>query len=111
VIGDDLARLRRNGASKTRAHVLTSLAQARAAGRPRAALALAAAGWLRGLVDGGGDVRALLADGALGGPVAGDPHAAHEIGAALDALRRHGVRDAMRGVGVGPGVDRAALGA
>jgi mannitol-1-phosphate/altronate dehydrogenase len=112
VIGDRLARLRRNGASKMRAHVLTSLAQARAAGRPRAALALAAAGWLRSLDDPDRrGVRARLADPAVGGPLAGDPGAAEEIAAALDALMRAGVRRAARSARVRPGGDRAALGA
>jgi mannitol 2-dehydrogenase len=119
VIGDSLARLRRNGASKMRAHVLTSLAEARAAGRPRAALTLAAAAWMWCLIDQDGhasrldvddvvadrvrraprDLRTLVADPMVGGPVAGDRSAVEEIGAALERLQRHGGAGAPRAVG------------
>src|SRR5215218_1598911 len=46
-IGDSLERLCRAGSSKVRAHVLPSIAAARAAGRDHRLLTLAVAGWLR----------------------------------------------------------------
>jgi mannitol 2-dehydrogenase len=45
VLGDQLSRLCRNASDKVPTHVLTSLAQARAAGRPHDVLLLGAAAW------------------------------------------------------------------
>jgi mannitol 2-dehydrogenase len=126
VIGDRLARLRRNGASKMRTHVLSSLGQARAAGRPHAALTLAVAAWAHCLTDQGGvasrleiddaaaervrrsgrDHRSLLGDPALCGLQAADPAFAAEVGAAVTRLRRDGARAAASAAGTAGAVVR-----
>ena len=47
VIGDHLTRLARNGSTKVHTHLLPSIREARAHGRPRALLTLAVAAWCR----------------------------------------------------------------
>jgi fructuronate reductase/mannitol 2-dehydrogenase len=46
-VGDRLSRLCRNGSSKVPAHLLSSIREARASGRPHELLTLAVAGWCR----------------------------------------------------------------
>jgi fructuronate reductase/mannitol 2-dehydrogenase len=115
-IGDGLQRLCRSGSSKVPAHVLPSIAQARASGREHELLTLAVAAWfryLRGTDEGGRRVelddpvadslqRAALAGGADPRPLlsacgefgglAADPGFVTSLGDALLALDRHGVR-------------------
>jgi fructuronate reductase/mannitol 2-dehydrogenase len=124
-IGDRLSRLRRNGSDKVPAHVLSSLHEARAAGRPHDALLLAAAAWLAtlqgeddrgeplGLDDprgdelrmrawrAGADPRPFTTDRTLFGPLAGDPHLADDLAATMAALRRHGARAVAAGLDQG----------
>ena len=81
-IGDQLARLCRSGSAKLVTHVLPSLREARALGRPHGLLTLAVAGWcryLRGMDERG---RPIAVDDPLGTPLArlapaagGDPAA------------------------------------
>lgn len=95
-LGDRLSRLCRNGSAKVPRHVLSSIGEARASGRPHALLTLAVAGWCRYLrgtdeqgravalddpaaarlqalaLTGGGDPRPLLADRATFGTLGAD---------------------------------------
>ena len=115
-IGDSLARLCRAGSAKVPRHVVSSLTEARAAGRPHPMLTLAVAGWmrfLRGVDDagaplliddpraerlhelalaGGTDPRPLLADRSLFGALGDDPRFVEQLGAALRAMERDGAR-------------------
>ncbi len=120
-IGDRLSRLRRNGSDKVPTHVLSSLHEARAAGRPHDALLLATAAWLTtlhgqddrgeplGLQDpradelrtrawrAGADPRPFTTDRSLFGPLTDDPRLADDLAAAMAALRRHGARTVAAG--------------
>lgn len=117
-IGDRLARLCRNGSAKVPVHLLSSIAEARALGRPHRLLTLAVAGWLRYLrgadehgapivlddplggdlralaVAGGTDPRPLLGARAVFGRLGDDAGFAAELGAALQDLERRGARGA-----------------
>ena len=84
VIGDDLARLRRAGEVKVRAHLLPSIAEARARRRPHPLLTLAVAAWRA-------ETRHRTAEPLL----PGDPGFAVELEAAVRALARDGVRAAI----------------
>jgi fructuronate reductase/mannitol 2-dehydrogenase len=119
VLADRLARLCRNGSDKVPAHVLSSLAAARAEGGPHALLTLAVAGWcryLRGVDEagralelddpraavlqrlaraGGSDPTPLLRRSGLFGALAQDREWAGELAAALAQLERHGVVGAL----------------
>lgn len=118
-LGDRLARLCRNGSTKVPGHVLASIQEARAAGRPHARLTLAVAGWcryLRGVDEdgspvelddpaaarlralalvGGSDPRPLLADRATFGPLGTDPRFAEAVARQLRALDSVGARAAV----------------
>jgi len=78
-VGDRLERLCRNGSAKVPAHLLSSIRDARAAGRPHPLLTLAVAAWCRYLRGTAQDGRPLVLD---------DPHAAR-----LQALARAGGDD------------------
>jgi fructuronate reductase/mannitol 2-dehydrogenase len=115
-IADRLSRLCRNGSAKVPAHVLTSIGEARATGRPHALLTLAVAGWcryLRGADEagrtvvlddpagrrlqalaraGGDDPRGLLADGATFGALGAEPGFASAVERDLDDIAASGVR-------------------
>jgi mannitol 2-dehydrogenase len=119
MIGDELSRLRRNGSSKIPTHVLSSIAEARAQGRPHALLTLAVAGWCRQLrgveagahrvaVDdplanvlqplaaaGGTDPRPLLAVRRVFGSLGRDAGFAAELEEALVTVDRRGARAAV----------------
>jgi mannitol 2-dehydrogenase len=123
-IGDRLSRLRRNGSDKVPTHVLSSLREARAAGRPHDALLLATAAWLRTLQGhddhgeplalddprgdelrvrawrAGDDPRPFVRDRTLFGALAGDPGLADDLAAAVASLRDHGARGAAARQGV-----------
>lgn len=118
-IADRLARLCRNGSAKMPTHVLPSLIEARAAGRPHALLLLAVAGWMRYLravdeegtaivVDdpradrlrrlaraGGDDPRPLLSDRRVFGSLAGDEVLVAGLQEALAAFSSIGTRAAV----------------
>ncbi len=118
-LGDRLERLRRNGSDKMPQHVLTSLADARAAGRSHAILTLGIAGWirvLRGSDDlgrplalddvraaqlrrlartGHGDPGRFVRGSGLFGALADDAAWIAELGEALAGLDRLGVLDAL----------------
>ncbi|WP_205698312.1 mannitol dehydrogenase family protein [Conexibacter sp. SYSU D00693] len=120
VLGDRLARLRRNGSDKVPVHVVSSLARARASGRPHGLLALGVAAWLRCLRGtdeagrpleledpraarlgelarrGGPDPRPLLHERGLFGALAGDEALAAQLAATLEAFERDGVRTTVR---------------
>jgi mannitol-1-phosphate/altronate dehydrogenase len=109
-IGDQLSRLCRNGSTKIPGHVLSSIREARAGGRPHALLTLAVAGWcryLRGVDEdglplvlddpaaerlrslalaGGVDPRALLADHSTFGSLGSDPDFADAVARDLGEL-------------------------
>ena len=109
-LADDLARLCRAGSSKVPAHLLSSIAEARACGGEYRLLTLAVAGWLRFLrgtdrrgralalddpmgehlralaVAGGSDPRALLAERTLFGDLAQDADFVALLGEALAGL-------------------------
>jgi fructuronate reductase/mannitol 2-dehydrogenase len=115
-IGDPLTRLCRNGSAKVPAHVLPSIREARAAGRPHALLTLAVAAWchhlhgdgadgrrtplddpdgerLRALARAGGDdPRPLLADEATFGALGRCPAFAATVTRDLRAIRKDGAR-------------------
>lgn len=119
VLGDRLARLCRNGSHKMPVHVLASLRDARACGRPHALLTLAVAGWIRyarGTDEAGRPValddpeaerlqRLALAGGTDPGPfvrgsglfgaLASDRAWLGELESALILLQRRGVRGAL----------------
>ena len=120
-IGDDLDRLCRAGSSKVAAHVLPSIAAARAAGRDHRLLTLAVAGWLRYLrgadeqghrcvlddpladslqpaaLAGGSDPRPLLALCGHFGDLAADAEFVSELAGALREVDLRGVRGALAG--------------
>jgi mannitol 2-dehydrogenase len=115
-IGDQLPRLCRNGSMKVPRHVLSSVREARATGRPHALLTLAVAGWCRYLrgVDahgrtlvvedpaaarlqalaraGGCDPRRLLRDEATFGLLGDDPAFAAALERDLRDIDALGVR-------------------
>nr|MBA3748507.1 mannitol dehydrogenase family protein [Solirubrobacterales bacterium] len=115
-VGDRLSRLCRNGSAKVPGHLLTSIHDARAIGRPHALLTLAVAGWcryLRGVdedgnavvVDdpaadrlrklalaGGSDPRPLLADHATFGPLGRDREFADAVARDLGEIDLIGAR-------------------
>jgi mannitol-1-phosphate/altronate dehydrogenase len=115
-IGDRLSRLCRNGSAKVPGHLLASIREARAVGRPHALLTLAVAGWLRylqgfdddgrrltlddplaarlqGLARAGGtDPRPLLAEGATFGSLGADPGFAAAVERDLRDLDAAGAR-------------------
>jgi fructuronate reductase/mannitol 2-dehydrogenase len=94
-IGDSLERLCRAGSSKVAAHVLPSIAAARAAGRDHRLLTLAVAGWLR--YEHGSEPRPLPAACADLGDLSSDPRFVSELGEALGELDRLGVRATLAG--------------
>jgi fructuronate reductase/mannitol 2-dehydrogenase len=115
-IADRLSRLCRRGSTKLPHHLLPSLREALAAGRPHALLTLAVAGWVRWLQRtddagrplpveddrgphlqalaraGGTDPRPLLADEPVFGDLGRVPGFAEELAAVLRRLERDGVR-------------------
>ena len=115
-IADQLARLARNGSTKVPCHLVSTIREARAAGRPHARLTLAVAAWmlyLRGFDQQGRalsiedpmagrlcalapEPRALLQERSLFGDLADDESFALEVEACLDAIGREGVREAAR---------------
>jgi mannitol 2-dehydrogenase len=118
-LADRLLRLCRNGSAKMPAHVLPSIAGARAAGRPSPLLTLAVAGWLRYLrgvdergvaidiedpraddlrslaISGGTDPRPLLSDRAIFGELGDDPEFVAAVGEHLRIIERLGARAAV----------------
>lgn len=118
-IADQLYRLCRRGSTKMPHHLLPSLHEALATGRPHALLTLAVAAWfryLRGvdldgrpfLVDdpraeelqqlaraGGTDPRPLLGVRSIFGDLGDDPDFVDELAGLLDRLERDGVRVAV----------------
>jgi fructuronate reductase/mannitol 2-dehydrogenase len=121
-IADQLSRLCRRGSLKMPHHVLPSLHQARAEGRPYALLTLAVAAWflhLRGVgpvpgrveVDdprgydlqvlalaGGADPRPLLAERSIFRDLVDDAAFVSDLAVAMAALERDGVRATLRGL-------------
>jgi fructuronate reductase/mannitol 2-dehydrogenase len=115
-IADQLPRLCRRGSTKMPHHLLPSLRQALAEGRPHGLLTLAVAGWVRYLrgtdpegrrieiddpraellqalaLDGGTDPRPLLGVRSIFGDLGSFPDFVGELGRALEQLDRHGVR-------------------
>ncbi len=115
-IADRLSRLCRRGSTKLPQHLLPSLRQALAEGRPRGLLTLALAGWVRYLqrtddagvplpveddagprlqalaLAGGTDPRPLLAEECVFGDLGRVPGFADELAAALCRLDHDGVR-------------------
>jgi fructuronate reductase/mannitol 2-dehydrogenase len=115
-IADQLYRLCRRGSTKMPHHLLPTLREALAAGRPHALLTLAVAAWFRYLarVDaqgrpveiddpradllqslaraGGNDPGPLLGERSVFGDLGEDPRFVAELAGALDALDRDGVR-------------------
>jgi len=115
-VGDRLSRLCRNGSAKVPQHVLASIGEARATGRPHALLTLAVAGWcryLRGVDErgrpialddpaadrlralalaGGCDPRPLLADRATFGSLGDDAAFARALQRDLRDLDADGAR-------------------
>jgi mannitol-1-phosphate/altronate dehydrogenase len=120
-IGDNLERLCRAGSSKVAAHVLPSIAAARAAGREHRLLTLAVAGWLRyvrgadergrrlvlddpladalqsAALAGGSDPRPLLAVCGQFGDLSADGELVSELAEAVRELDRRGVRATLAG--------------
>lgn len=118
-LGDRLARLCRAGSAKIASHVLPSIREARALGRPHDLLTLAVAGWcryLRGVDERGAEiaiddavggrlqplagngcdgVRPLLADRAVFGDLGHDEGFVRSVQRSLDDIERRGVRGAM----------------
>lgn len=118
-IGDQLARLCRNGSSKLPCHLLPSIADRREHGLPHPLLTLAVAAWcryVRGVdedgrpiavddplaerlrllaTEGGSDPRPLLAERTLFGPLSDDEDFAAELEAAIAAIDRDGARAAV----------------
>jgi fructuronate reductase/mannitol 2-dehydrogenase len=118
-IGDELSRLCRSGSAKVPTHIVSSIIQARAAGRPHGLLTMAVAGWLRYLkgVDECGriieiddplaarlrplaaaaifDPRLILDERALFGGLGADEAFAVELQAALRAVQVDGARTAL----------------
>ena len=119
-VADQLLRLCRNGSAKVPAHILSSIREARAQGRPHRHLTLAVAGWLRYLrgvgedgrelpIDdpmgerlrrlaraGGDDPRRLLAERWVFGALGDDEAFADELAHLLQAVNRFGVRAVVR---------------
>jgi fructuronate reductase/mannitol 2-dehydrogenase len=121
-IADQLSRLCRRGSTKLPHHVLPTLQEARAAGRPHALLTLAVAAWflhLRGIGPvpgrvpvedprgallqelarrGGPDPRPLLTQRSIFGALTDDAGFAADLQAAMARLERDGVRATVRGL-------------
>ena len=119
-LGDDLSRLCRSSSSKVPTHVVSSIAEARAAGRPHRLLTIVVAGWLRYLrgvdelgrfveiddpqagrlrrlaIAAGSDPRPLLAERPLFGSLADDAGFVVELEDALRALDAAGTRAALQ---------------
>jgi mannitol-1-phosphate/altronate dehydrogenase len=117
-LADQLTRLCRNGSAKMPAHVLPSIAGARAANLPDALLTFAVAGWLRYLrgvdergteididdprarelralaIAGGTDPRPLLSDRAIFGELGADAEFVAAVGQHLRIMERVGTRGA-----------------
>jgi fructuronate reductase/mannitol 2-dehydrogenase len=115
-IADSLGRLCRRGSTKMPHHLLPSLRQAVAEGRPRTLLTLAVAAWFRYLrgtdcagrpieiedaradllraraAEGGRDPRPLLGVRSIFGDLGRYPTFVAELARAMDQLDRHGVR-------------------
>lgn len=113
-LADRLDRLCRNGSTKVPAHLLSSIREARAVGRPHSLLTLAVAAWCRYLRGGGGrgfdlddpngerlqalalagdsDPRPLLADDATFGSLGRCPRFAAMVERDLRELDEHGAR-------------------
>jgi len=120
-IGDSLERLCRSGSTKVAAHVLPSIAAARAEGRGHQLLTLAVAGWLRcqrgaddqgrrlalddpaaeamqhAALAGGSDPRPLLAAWDQLGDLSADADFVSALGDALVAFDGNGVRATLAG--------------
>jgi mannitol-1-phosphate/altronate dehydrogenase len=118
-ITDQLSRLCRRGSTKMPHHLLPSLHQARAEGRPHALLTLAVAGWflhLRGVgpeigrvpvedaraeelqalaAEGGPDPRPLLAERSIFGDLVDHRGFVRDLTVAMAALEHEGVRAAL----------------
>ncbi len=118
-IGDELERLCRAGSSKMPAHVLPSIAQARARGSECGRLTMAVAGWFRYLrgtddrggrltlddpladrlrnaaLSGGTDPRPLIAASGRFGALADDPGFIAQLSESLEMIDALGVRGAM----------------
>jgi fructuronate reductase/mannitol 2-dehydrogenase len=125
-VGDQLARLCRNGSSKVPAHLLSSVGSARRRGLPCERLVLAVAAWCRFLrgtdlagaplalddpmasrllslaLAGGTDPRPLLSERRVFGALADDLGFVSSLEAALVAIERDGVAAAVRAVGEAP---------
>lgn len=124
-IGDQLERLCRQGSGKMPRHVLPSIREARALGRPHDRLTFAVAGWFRYLrgydeqhrrirvedplagrlrmlaVEGGTDPRPLLGERALFGDLGEDRDFADELERTLVALDTRGSRAALAAIASG----------
>jgi fructuronate reductase/mannitol 2-dehydrogenase len=113
-VSDPLARLCRNGSSKVPAHVLSSIREARALGRPHPRLTLAVAAWFEHLLHGRLEdpegprlralarrgVHALVADERTFGPLSRGGAFAAELAATVRRLEVHGMRAPARGMEV-----------
>jgi mannitol 2-dehydrogenase len=116
-LADPLARLCRNGSTKVPAHLLSSIREARALGRPHPLLTLAVAAWCLYLRDdgrrfelddpraeqlqalarsGGGDPRPLLAEEATFGPLGDCERFAADVERDLRDLEARGARSVVR---------------
>jgi mannitol-1-phosphate/altronate dehydrogenase len=125
-IADQLYRLCRRGSTKMPHHLLPSLRQALAEGRPHRLLTLAVAAWFRYLLGvtpdglrfdvddpqaallqplaraGGTDPRPLLAERAIFGDLGDCPSFVAELRTALEQLERDGVRATLTAALTGP---------
>jgi fructuronate reductase/mannitol 2-dehydrogenase len=121
-IADQLTRLCRRGSTKLPHHLIPTLREARAAGRPHALLTLAVAAWflhLRGIGPlpgrvevedpradllqalarrGGSDPRPLLGERSIFGDLADDEGFATDVATAMARLEQTGVRATLRGL-------------
>jgi fructuronate reductase/mannitol 2-dehydrogenase len=118
-IGDQLARLCRNGSAKVPLHVLSSLREARATGTPHSLLTMAVAGWMRYLrgvdergrpielddpradrlrrlaIAGGTDPRPLLGERGVFGDLSDDDELVAALERDLGSIERLGARAAV----------------
>jgi mannitol 2-dehydrogenase len=95
-LADPLARLCRNGSAKVTTHLVPSVRDARALGRPSRLLTLAVAGWIRYLRSGDRGLRHLLADESVFGPLARCAEFAADVSRDLAELEADGVHTALR---------------